>query len=247
MVRFELRRILAAAASALLVVFFTHTAHAQRDVGTPLGGRGTLSIDQLSGFRMSAIGGNGYGVGYSGIIGFSTQSVAQDQPGGGTTTGHYTSFWIAPSADYFVIDHLSIGGLLEVATTSANRDQLAPGNTTVNVGLPTQTSITFLPRIGWMFAVSDRFGIWPRLGLGYGSHSEALGTQTSDTFSSFLLDLDVGFLYRINENWFIKGAPEITFASGSDSAPIGNNATVSVHESVFQFGLVGGIGVMFNL
>jgi hypothetical protein len=262
MLRIDLRRILVAAVSALAVVFFTQSAHAQRDVGTPLGSRGTLSIDQLSGFRMSGVGlggganaGANYGVSYSGIIGFTVQSVAQDRPTTNPTqtdTIHFTSFWIAPSADYFVIDHLSIGGLLEIATTSASVD-IAQGNstTTTNTGLPSTSSITFLPRVGWMFALSDRFGIWPRLGLGYGSHSTVIAgdnptVATTASFSGFMMDLDVGFLYRVNENWFLKGAPEITFVPGSSSRTT-QNVTVSSGERMLQFGIVGGIGVMWNL
>jgi hypothetical protein len=263
MARSDLRRALAVAASALLVLLFTPSAHAQRDLGTPLGSRGTLSIDQLSGFRMSGVGTGGgtgaglgvnYGVEYAGIIGFSIQNVAQDIPATNptqTTTLHYTSFWLAPSADYFVIDHLSIGGLIQVATTSASLDVPLGGTGTATQTLPSTTSFTLLPRVGWMFAISDHFGIWPRLGLGFGSHSAVVGIDnanaaTTDSFSSFIMDLDCGFLYRVNENWFLKGTPELTLAPGSHSRTAGN-VTVSEGERVFQFGVVGGIGVMWNL
>jgi hypothetical protein len=259
MVRTEIRRAFVLAASflaALVVTLSASSAHAQRELLTPLGGRGTLAIDQVSGFRMTGVGLTGaatYGLAYDGIIGFSHQDVAQDSFGTNqTTTAHYTSFWIAPSADYFVIDHLSVGGRIELSTTSGSVDApLGAGNTTVSTSLPSTTSVTFLPRIGWLFAISDRFGIWPRLGLGYGTHSTAVNVAntnvaTTDGFSSFIIDLDVGFLYRINENWFLRGAPELSLAPGSHSVTQGGT-TVSANEHVTQFGIVGGIGVMWNL
>src|SRR2546422_3785794 len=78
-------------------------AHAQREVLTSMGNKGTLAIDQLSGFRISSLG----GVSYAGPIGFSVQSQGETFPGGDKQTLHSTTFWLAPSADFFIIDHLS--------------------------------------------------------------------------------------------------------------------------------------------
>jgi hypothetical protein len=227
-------------------------ARAQSDIHTPLGARKTLVLDELSGFRASTIG----GVSYAGPIGISFQSITLDTPSAnpqassGSSTTHYTNVWFAPSADYFVIDHLSIGGLIEITSTSANVSTTV-FNTTTTTSLPTVTNVTFIPRVGWMFNVTDRFGIWPRAGLGYAVRSGAstdptAAAGTTDTYSAFIIDLDVGFLYRINQTFFVSGRPEFTFGPGSHSETTGNT-TVSLGATFFQFAMVGGLGIMLDL
>src|SRR4051812_1818439 len=88
------------AALTFAALTMSREAHAQREIVTSMGNKGVLVIDQLSGFRISSIG----GVSYAGPIGFSFQSTgASDRAG--RTTEHFTTFWLAPSADIFVIDH----------------------------------------------------------------------------------------------------------------------------------------------
>jgi hypothetical protein len=240
-------------AALTLLLVAPREAHAQRELLSRMGSKGQLAIDQLSGFRASSIG----GVSYAGPIGFSIQNFSETVPSlipnGPTSsnTYHFTSFWLAPSADYFVVDHLSIGGLVEIVTTSGSVDVPGNNNSTTNIPLQSTTSLTFLPRIGWMFNLTDRFSIWPRGGIGYVSRSGAPLPQlpapgATDTFSSILIDLDVGFLYRINENWFLRGAPELSVAPGSHSYGAGNTS-VSASASLFQFGVTGGIGVIWDL
>jgi hypothetical protein len=124
-------------------------------------------------------------------------------------------------------------------------------NRTTSVSQPTVTSLTILPRVGWMFAISDRFGIWPRGGLGYAAHTTSsfdptAATGTTDTLSGFVVDLDVGFLYRINQSFFLSGRPEVTFVPGSHTETTGNTST-SLGATVFQFAMVGGVGIMLDL
>ncbi len=224
-------------------------AHAQREVRTPMGERGTLAIDQLSGFRASSIG----GVTYAGPIGFSIQSFGQtDFSGRGSNTSHYTNFWLAPSADYFVIDHLSIGGLIEIATTSVTVDTTNQAGVTTSVNLPSTTNVTLLPRVGWLFPITERFGIWPRGGIGFASRQTTANNTTftngnRDTYSSVIFDVDVGFLYRVNQNWFLRAAPEVSFGVGGTHSQGNNNGSVSASASLFQFAGVAGIGVMWDL
>src|SRR6476661_413403 len=103
----------------------------------PTGAKHTLAIDQISGFRASAVG----GISYAGPLGVSFQRVgATSLSGNGTEdVTHSTTFWITPSVDYFVIDHLSIGGLVELSTTSSSVDNIN-ANRTQTFPLPTTTN-----------------------------------------------------------------------------------------------------------
>jgi hypothetical protein len=227
----------------------THAGHAAAHAREPreprdltlFGSRRTLVFDDLSGFRASNVG----GIGYSGPLGFSVQSFSENVPAAngtsaGSSTFHFLTFWFAPSADYFLFEHLSIGAILQVATTTGSYDQTIFGTTTTGHPIPAQTDLTFVPRVGWMLNFGERWGLWPRLGVGYASHqapslataAAAGATAGTGTVASVVFDLDVGVLYRLSENVFVRAAPELTLAPAS---------------SVVELAVVAGFGTMWNL
>lgn len=225
------------------------------DLVTPTGGRGQFVFDQISGFRASSASSPNAAFSYSGFIGFSYSRLNYDninQGGlapGGSTAYSYTSFWLAPSLDWFPINHLSIGGLVEISTTSSSRDDTQNGITRT-FSLPTTTNFTLLPRVGFMIPIggeTGRFAIWPRLGAGYASRQFASnGNGNNDaktTYSGFELDADVGFLLRINETFFVKLQPEFVWIPGTVSTTL-NNVAYSASGSDINFLIQGGIGVM---
>jgi hypothetical protein len=241
--RHSASRALFVLAGALAPLFVATPALAQM---VDAGERGSLVFDDLSGFRASSIG----GLGYAGPIGVSVQSLNEATIGGAngdTTTNHYTNFWFAPSVDVFVINHLSVGGLVEVAVTSASVDTtLVRLGTTTSASLPTTTDVTLLPRVGWLFDITKRFGIWPRLGLGWGERQIAQPNGGGTTsFNAFLLDIDCGFVYRVTNDWFIRAAPEFTYGPGSHSVTNGNTDT-SASANLVAFSVAGGFGYMWN-
>jgi opacity protein-like surface antigen len=241
------------ASAALAALFASSTARA--DITPPttgMGDKGQLWLDQLSGFRVGTSSTVGAQVDYYGPIGFNVTSVSEDCFGTNcntTTTLHQTTFWLAPSADIFVIDHLSIGGLIEFSTTSASQD-LQQGGTTSSGPLPSTTNFTFEPRAGWLFALSDRFGIWPRLGLGYASRQrddQNGPVFVRDSKQGVILDLDAGFIWRITDSFFLKAAPDLAFLPGGSHSETLNNVSLSSNASIFQFSVVTGIGAIIDL
>ena len=234
------------ALGALAVSLIAANASAQM---VEAGGRGSIVFDDLSGFRASTVG----GVGYAGPLGVSVQSLNEAVIGGAngdTETFHYTNFWFAPSIDVFVINHLSVGGLIEVGVTTASHDLFSARlGTVVSTTLPTTTDLTFIPRVGWLFDVTRRFGIWPRVGLGWAERQVAQNpggnTTNTDSLTSFIFDVDCGFLYRVTSDWFIRAAPEFTFGPGSHSQTNGNTS-VSANATLAAFSLAGGFGFMWN-
>lgn len=247
-----MRRLLPFALSCAAVLTFTASASALPDVAGPMGARGQLAIDQISGFRMSTDG----SLNYYGPIGFSVRKFNQTNlDGSGDTTYHFTTFWLAPSADYFVIDNLSVGGLIEFSTTSTSADFKDRNGVVNTISFPSATNFTFLPRVGYLINLSNRWAIWPRGGVGYISRQTVIPdanprAETTDNFHSFLLlDADVGFLFRISDTLFIKAAPELSFTLGgthSVTTPV-TNVERSADANVFQFAGVTGIGGIFDL
>jgi hypothetical protein len=237
----------------LLLPTLPTEAFAQRELLNPMGSKYTLVIDQLSGFRVGAFGQNNYGFSYAGLVGIVHQSDSERVIGPGVPldgVARTTTIWLAPSADIFLFNFpLSLGALFEISSTSGSVDAVQGGVIRTN-DLPTTTSITFLPRVGYLFAINDRFGIWPRGGLGYASRQQTDPTnfQNRFTLSGFVTDIDVGFLWRPVEAVFFRLGPEIAFSLGaSHSATNAAGVTTSADASIFQIGLLGGIGVMFSL
>ncbi len=234
-----------------LFLLTPRTAHAQRTLLTPTGGKGTLAIDNISGLRISPLA----GVSYAGPLGvstirYSTDSLALNTP---NQVFHYTTVWIAPAADYFVIDHLSIGGMVELASTSGSVDTQvvngAGGVNSINTDLPTTTNLTLLPRIGYLIPIGDRFGIWPRGGIGYASRQVAGNGagNPKDTFSALILDVNVDFLFRINETFFIVGAPELGLSLGGSHSSQNGAVSRSANANFTQFSVLTGLGIFWDL
>lgn len=245
--------------------------------GTPLppdlGDTGTFVIDQVSGFR-GRIGG---GVNYYGPIGlaynsFTTQLTPTADCTGSTcsittteATTHSTSLWLAPSIDYFFAPNVSVGGLFSVDATfggSSIKTSVQTGGSVTQdperkVDLPTTVSFTLMPRIGYFFRINDRISIWPRVGLGYFSGSQAVvdsaGNTSKQGVSAFISTIDAGFIYQITDNVFFRAAPGVTFSmGGSGSLETKNGAGVATSSQsgdgkVFQFELTSGFGANFNL
>lgn len=220
---------------------------------TEAGAKGTLAIDQLSGFRASTAD----GIGYAGPIGFGISRTAVDTVTGTVTTTSATKrtrFWIAPSVDYFVIDHLSVGGLIEIAHTATTADTTT-ATTSTSVSLPGATNVTILPRVGYLIPVSDRIAIWPRAGIGFLSLQQAFGSAAGTavaTTSGAVIDIDASFIFRLTNNVYLKAAPDFAIGLGANTTTTttsGTTTTVGPSESTayYNFSILGGVGVFLPL
>lgn len=215
---------------------------------TLAGERGQLSVDTLVGLRLS-----GSGVAYAGPIGFLTSSASEDSANNNqtlTTTSSSRTLWLAPSADYFVIDHLSVGGFIEVANTATSIETKG-GPVTTTVDLPSTTSFTLMPRVGYLIPIGERFGVWPRGGVGYFSRqtvSANVNNNAKQTFSAVGTQIQVPFLFRITETFYLHASPDLIFTFGGSSSTTNNaNTTVSFDARAFQFGLFSGLGALIDL
>lgn len=214
----------------------------------PAGRQGQLVLDQISGFRARFPG----DVSYYGPIGVSVQRWSETSPANLDTSFRRTTLWIAPQADLFVIDQLSIGLQLELSRTSTTVDRDLNPNTRQSLDLPGTTTFTLLPRVGYLFPLGERFAIWPRLGLGYTSHQiNANDTSDADdnriTRSGLLLQLDVGFLYRFTDAIFLRFGPDLATTLGGTRTFRAGGTELSTDANVFAFSITTGFGVMFDV
>ncbi len=221
-----------ALAFAVVLVLFARRASADRELIVPFQEGGHVVFDQLAGLRLDPVNGVTY-AGPAGIA-FRTSKADAFAPGTPGSEIKTTTFWFAPSADVFVTDHLSVGGVLEYAHTSGTSSD--GGQET---DLPGTTTLLFLPRIGFYAPFGDRFGLWPRLAFGWTSvdsvqFASSGGVPLRDTFRSMVLDVDVSLVYRFNETFFTKVGPEVGVTLGGRHTQDVGGTSSAAEASVLQ-------------
>jgi hypothetical protein len=236
-----------------LVLFTTRAAFAQRELLNPMGQKYTLAIDQIAGFRAGAVNGfgGGFGFAYAGPFGFAHQTYTETRFNNtGDDKINTNSFWISPSADFFIIDGLSIGGLIEVSTTSGSTDRQLNNGVVQTFDIATTTNFTFLPRVGYLYGFNDRFGIWPRGGIGYASRQftdPTVNVTNKASAYGLLLDIDVGFVWRPVEPVYFHVGPELATTLGASHSVTNGGTTTTANASVLQFAILCGMGAFFQL
>jgi hypothetical protein len=116
-------------------------------------------------------------------------------------SGGTTSIQLAPAADYFVANNLSIGGFVAFDyTTSGDND-----SSRFSIG----------PRVGYNFPFSDLVSIWPKGGFSYAHTSSTVsvpgsgGSNVSTTTSSgaFALNIFVPVMFHPVRHFFAGFGP----------------------------------------
>jgi hypothetical protein len=107
-------------------------------------------------------------------------------PGSNTST----EFLLAPAADFFVIDNLSVGGQVIFSSFSPG----GGGNSSTTIGLG--------PRVGYNIGFNPMFSFWPKGGFTIGSESFAGRSQTV-----FTLNIFAPFLFHPTEHFFLGLGP----------------------------------------
>ncbi len=220
-------------ALALLFCCWSRPARAERELIVPFHEGGHLVLDQLTGLSVDPTS----GAAYSGALGVAvrTQTSGALTPGGATSETSTTSLWLAPAADVFVTDHLSVGGRIEVRHTWG---AIEGGGQRLE--LPGTTSMTFLPRVGFYVPFGDRLGLWPRVGAGWTSHESVSFVSTGsplarDSFHAVLLDVDVALVYRFGETFFMRAGPAVGLTLGGRRSTESGGSTSGASGSVLQF------------
>ncbi len=127
-------------------------------------------------------------------------------------------FQIQPAADFFVIDNLSLGGLVDftVFDTSVNLGPLG----TVSA---TSVVLSFLFRAGYNVPLGDHFSLWPQLGIGAGFITT---NNNGGTYGLVPLDLYVPLMAHPAQHFTLGLGPGLHFNSltNNDIAGLGIGA-----------------------
>jgi len=199
-----------------------------------------ISAERLFGFTYNSTSVSLQGGDYDGsATSFSLLSSAPtaSSPGAAPWAG-YGSPRVA--GDYFVIDHLSIGGALGYAHVSVTSQPPGLGN---NETTQSGHVFTFAPRVGYAIAFNDMIGIWPRAGFTYRSYSvENLSAH------NLALTLEAPFTFNVFPHVVFWGGPTLDLGfTGSASRDNGNGTTTSNDFHSTEFGIQTALLVYFDL
>ena len=241
----HLRRLVLALAAFAFVVLFAPASRAERELIVPFHEHGHVVLDQLSGLRINTA----QGFSSAGPVGIAFRSDKSDAltPGAPSSETSTTSVWLAPSADVFVTDHLSLGAHVEVGHTWG---AIEGGGQRLE--LPGATSMTFLPRVGFYVPFTDRIGLWPRVGIGWSSVESVSFLSTGsaavrETFRAMVLDLDLALVYRFGETFFMRAGPELGVTIGGRRTLETSGTSAGAGGSVLAVSGVVGFGVNLEL
>jgi hypothetical protein len=160
-------------------------------------------------------------------IGFQYYSVSGNRPTG-------TIFSLAPAADFFVIDNLSIGG--QVMLGFVNNSPPAPDQSS------TTTLYGIAPQIGYNIVISDLVSFWPKLFLAFEGESQSNngGALTSGTLGIF-----APFLFHIAPHFFLGIGPDVATQLFVNAWQ--GNQNFPNPPKVTTFGAMATVGGWFNL
>lgn len=161
--------------------------------------------------------------------GFSLQY--SEYPTGGDATLKSTLIAFAPSADFFVARHWSIGGqasFLYLRQTADSADgSAAITSATMTVGLA--------PRIGYAIPLGDHVTLWPRLMIGGSAAGNFADSGPMPV--SLMATADLPVIYSFDRHFFVSIAPSVTVA-GNPKYGIYDSAISTAFQSVFRAGFV---------
>jgi hypothetical protein len=130
-------------------------------------------------------------------------------PPSGPTPASVTSYAIGPAADYFVVDNLSVGAPLLFGRTDVG-----------GTGSASETMVRIAPRVGYHISlVPERFGLWPRLEIGYESATRKATGIAEVAEKKVVLGVFVPLLIHPAEHFHIGIGPycETDLSSKEDS------------------------------
>jgi hypothetical protein len=221
-----MKKILAGAV-AVVVGAFALPAGAQETLNT-FGAAGQLAIDAqgatplyISAAPGGAGGSVGTGYGLTPFIGWTLHKTSEPDLGGPHDDVKSSIFYINPGIDYFVIDHLSIGGEVLLAFTGTSVTHHQPGRPDTTGDGQGGTHFGLLPRVGYDVPIGDKFSLWPRGGIGFIHSGYSGNNQPDNSGTAWLFYADVYFCFHLVPNFFFGVGPGLTASLSSSQTTAG--------------------------
>ena len=238
------KRILATGFGVSAMVLAVGTAQAADE--PPFGKAGELSIGSdlnlvATGSLITLAGGSFSGGGGS----LLTPATMLDI--GGTSTsnngGSQIGFAVAPAADYFVIDNLSLGLELLFGYQSYSPGSVTlttpAGSTTTSPPSTNLTEYGIAPRVGYNIPIGGSVSIWPKVFFEHAGYS--VGGAGKGYGNIQLLGAYVPVLYHPTPHFYVGLGPNILTELGASSD--GQSAM----SKITSYGIFGSAGGWFKI
>jgi hypothetical protein len=153
------------------------------------------------------------------------------------------------SFDYTVWKHLTVGGSVWAYFQLGNSTTHSePGLPDVTTDQPKVTYLGLAPRVGWILQLSDLFAFWPRGGISFNdtmASQTVMGVNESTTLTQWAIDLEPMFAITPVPHAAFTAGPVIDIPFAGSVSASAQGTTVSRDETMFHFGLMGGLLVWF--
>jgi hypothetical protein len=154
-------------------------------------------------------------------------------------TGDNPSQWtltLRPSADYFIIQGLSLGGFVEYTHNNfSTPNQNGPGSTSTS-----SDTFGIGPRVGYNIPFTDAISWWPLAGFAFSTTSASGGAGSN----AFTLLLYAPFLYHPVSHFFMGIGPVLATDVAANATPA-NGGQSGPGPKVTTYGLQFTIGGWF--
>jgi hypothetical protein len=160
------------------------------------------------------------GAGQVALGGYGTVSRNSTSQDGATYTT--TGVTVAPLADVFVLDRVSVGAGLTFGYMRSQSDANGThADARTVLARPTL-------RLGWYLPLGEKVGFWPVVSLGYG-YASSDGTSTTGSVTtggsshakSSAIGLDAQLVFHVADRWFVRAVPAAGYVSSGSGAGIG--------------------------
>jgi hypothetical protein len=195
-------------------VLCAHAALAQGDntngggVTENTGATKRTALPEVRADSPAGVFGDRHQVAISSDAGFSLSNTNLSGQSGSTTT-----LILRPAVDWFVIDSLSLGGFLGLEYNAP------PGGST--------TAMSIGPRVGYNLRFSDRFSVWPKVGLSFATTTQKEDATTlpdgttvdpaDTTNTSLQLNLFVPVMFHPVQHFFLGLGPALDVDLSGDN------------------------------
>ena len=173
-------------------------------------GRGSLVFPDLLGISSLPVAG---ALGVGGILFTGPISFATTTSEGGSRA---SSIGVAPSLDFFVSDHVTIGGRVVAFRNTSTYVVPSAGGAAPASSSAAGYSIGIAPRVGYVVPLTDDIALWPQLGLLVTQsrfESEGLGRTLSRGIGA---ELEVGLLLPLGRHVVVRLAPTLAYNHASN-------------------------------
>jgi hypothetical protein len=150
--------------------------------------------------------------------------------------GSEFGFTLAPAADYFVIDNLSLG--LEVLF---GYDTVSPPSNPAPLPQPQSINVTtygIAPRIGYNIPIGNLLSIWPKVFFEHAGYSLGGGGQGYANIQFFGAYAPI--LYHLVPHFYIGIGPNVLFELGESTDGASGNSKIT------SYGVFASAGGWFN-